>query len=143
MSDERTTVLVACVRNAGRSQAAAALLAHHAGERLEIRSGGSAPADEVHPEVVEVLAERGLVARGSPRAWTDDDVRAADVVITMGCGDTCPYFPGKRYEDWDVADPGGQDIARVREIVDDIDARVTRLLMSFGVEPASGSPTRG
>lgn len=139
MPDDLPTVLVACVRNAGRSQIAAALLVHHAVDRVEVRSGGSAPAGQVHPEVNEVLAERGLSAYGSPRAWTDDDVRAADVVITMGCGDTCPYFSGKRYEDWDVADPGGEDIARVREIVDDIDARVQQLLSSIGVTPASGS----
>ena len=143
MPDDLPTVLVACVRNAGRSQIAAALLVHHAADRVEVRSGGSEPARQVHPEVAEVLAERALSAYGSPRAWTDDDVRAADVVITMGCGDTCPYFPGKRYEDWDVADPGGEDIPRVREIVDDIDARVQRLLMSLGVAPASGSATRG
>ncbi len=131
--DQRPTILVACVRNAGRSQAAAALLAAYAGDRVRVLSGGSAPADEVHPEVAEVLAERGLAAYGRPRAWTEDDVRAADVVVTMGCGDACPYFPGKRYEDWDVSDPGGADAALVRQIVDDIDARVQRLLASLGL----------
>lgn len=139
MPDDLPTVLVACVRNAGRSQIAAALLVHHAANRVEVRSGGSAPAAQVHPQVSEVLAERGISAHGSPRAWTDDDVRAADVVITMGCGDTCPYLPGKRYEDWDVADPGGEDIPRVRDIVHDIDARVQQLLSSIGVSLASSS----
>lgn len=143
MPDHKPTVLVACVRNAGRSQAAAALLARRAGDRVRVLSGGSDPADEVHPEVAQALAERGLAAYGLPRAWTDDDVRAADVVITMGCGDTCPYFPGKRYEEWDVTDPAGQEIARVREIVDDIDARVQRLLASLVLAPASGSAPTG
>ena len=127
------TVLVACVQNAGRSQAAAALLRSLAGERVAVRSGGSKPAAEVHPEVAAVLAERGLSVLAAPRAWTDDDVVEADVVVTMGCGDACPFYPGTRYEDWDVADPGGQPVEVVREIVADIEARVRRLLDSMGV----------
>ncbi len=127
------TVLVACVQNAGRSQAAAALLRSLAGERVAVRSGGSNPAAEVHPEVAAVLAERGLTVGGAPRAWTDDDVITADVVVTMGCGDACPFYPGTRYEDWDVADPGGQPVEVVREIVSDIETRVRRLLDSMDV----------
>lgn len=127
------TVLVACAQNAGRSQAAAALLRSLAGERVSVRSGGSKPAAEVHPEVAAVLAERGLSAVDPPRAWTDADVIAADVVVTMGCGDACPFYPGTRYEDWDVADPGGRPVDVVRDIISDIEARVRRLLESMGV----------
>jgi arsenate reductase len=127
------TVLVACVQNAGRSQAAAALLKALAGDAVTVRSGGSRPAAEVHPAVATVLAERGLEVFGTPRAWTDDDVIEADVVVTMGCGDACPFYPGTRYEDWDVADPAGQPLERVREIVADIEARVRRLLVSIDV----------
>jgi len=129
----RPTILVACVQNAGRSQAAAALIRSLAGSAVEVRSGGSEPADVVHPEVATVLAERGLSGTTPPRAWTDDDVIAADVVVTMGCGDTCPFYPGTRYEDWDVTDPSGRSVAEVRRIVDDIEARVRVLLASIGV----------
>ena len=129
----RPTILVACVQNAGRSQAAAALIRSLAGSAVEVRSGGSEPADVVHPEVATVLAERGLSGTTTPRAWTDDDVIAADVVVTMGCGDTCPFYPGTRYEDWDVTDPSGRSVAEVRRIVDDIEARVRVLLASIGI----------
>ena len=129
----RPTILVACVQNAGRSQAAAALIRSLAGSAVEVRSGGSEPADVVHPEVATVLAERGLSGTTPPRAWTDDDVIAADVVVTMGCGDTCPFYPGTRYEDWDVTDPSGRSVAEVRRIVDDIEARVRMLLASIGI----------
>jgi len=129
----RPTILVACVQNAGRSQAAAALIRSLAGSAVEVRSGGSEPADVVHPEVATVLAERGLSGTTTPRAWTDDDVIAADVVVTMGCGDTCPFYPGTRYEDWDVTDPSGRSVDEVRRIVDDIEARVRVLLASIGI----------
>ncbi|MFL6179856.1 MAG: low molecular weight phosphatase family protein, partial [Actinomycetes bacterium] len=102
--DERTTVLVACRQNAGRSQAAAALLRHYAGDRVEVLSGGSQPADEVHPEVRAVLTERGLSVDGTPKRFDADMVKAADVVVTMGCGEACPYDPGRTYLDWEVDD---------------------------------------
>ena len=122
-------VLFVCVHNAGRSQMAAALLAHHAGGRVAVRSAGSAPAATINPAVVEAMAEWGIdVSAEVPKKLLTADVAASDVVITMGCGDTCPIFPGKRYEDWDVADPAGQPLAVVREIRDDIQARVTTLL---------------
>ena len=124
----RPTILVACVQNAGRSQAAAALIRSLAGSAVEVRSGGSEPADVVHPEVATVLAERGLSGTTTPRAWTDDDVIAADVVVTMGCGDTCPWFPGKRYEDWVLDDPAGQGIDAVRRIRDEIRRRIELLI---------------
>ncbi len=130
-------VLVACVQNAGRSQAAAALLRHLAGDAVQVRSGGSKPAAEVHPEVAAVLAERGLTALEPPRAWTDEDVIAADVVVTMGCGDACPYYPGTRYEDWEVTDPSGLPVGDVRAIVSDIETRVRQLLASLQV-PVQG-----
>lgn len=122
-------LLFVCVQNAGRSQMAAALAEHLSARRVHVRSAGSAPTDEINPVVVEVLRERG-VALGTayPKPLTDSVVRAADVIVTMGCGDACPYFPGKRYEDWAVADPDGQPIEVVREIRDDLQARVTTLL---------------
>ena len=130
----RPTVLVACRQNAGRSQAAAALLRHYAGDQVEVLSGGSEPADEVHPEVRTVLTERGLSAEGTPKRFDAEMVKAADVVVTMGCGEECPYYPGRMYLDWEVEDPHGQDLARVRVIVDDIDARVQGLLEQLGIE---------
>jgi arsenate reductase len=130
------TVLVACRKNAGRSQAAAAILKDLAGDRLVVLSGGSEPADAVHPEVREVLAERGLAVDDTPKRFDDAMVKAADVVVTMGCGEECPYYPGKRYLDWAVDDPNGQDLDEVRRIVDDIDGRVRGLLDELGI-PAS------
>jgi protein-tyrosine-phosphatase len=125
-------VLFVCVQNAGRSQMAAALAEHLSARRVHVRSAGSAPADQVNPTVVTVLEERGI-ALGTPypKPLSDSVLRAADVIITMGCGDACPIFPGKRYEDWDVADPAGQPIEVVREIRDDIQARVTTLLRNI------------
>jgi len=121
-------VLFVCVHNIGRSQIAAALLAHYAGEQVEVRSAGSLPGAEVHPLVVEALKERGIDLSGAyPKPLTDDVVRAADYVITMGCGDACPVYPGKRYLDWAVADPAEQTLEGVREIVEAIDARVQAL----------------
>lgn len=121
-------VLFVCVHNIGRSQIAAALLAHHAGNGVEVRSAGSLPGAEVHPMVVEVLAERGIDLTGAfPKPLTDDVVRAADYVITMGCGDACPVSPGKRYLDWGIADPSQETLEGVREIVEAIDTRVQAL----------------
>ena len=130
-------VLFVCVHNAGRSQMAAALLDHHAGGRVRVTSAGSAPADRVNPAVVEVMREVGLdLTKEFPKRLTTDAVRAADVVVTMGCGDACPVFPGKRYLDWQLDDPAGQDAAAVRPIRDDIDRRV-RLLLEELVSPAA------
>lgn len=122
-------LLFVCVHNAGRSQMAAALAEHLSARRVHVRSAGSAPTGEINPMVVEVLKERGIaLGTAYPKPLSDSVVRAADVIITMGCGDSCPIFPGKRYEDWQVADPAGAPIEAVREIRDDIQARVTTLL---------------
>lgn len=122
-------LLFVCVHNAGRSQMAAALAEHLSAHRVHVRSAGSQPAGTINPVVVEVLRERGIgLTTAYPKPLTDSVLKAADVIVTMGCGDTCPYFPGKRYEDWDVADPAGQPIQVVREIRDDIQARITTLL---------------
>jgi arsenate reductase (thioredoxin) len=124
----RPQVLFVCVHNAGRSQMASTLLDLRSGGRIDVRSAGSAPADELNPVVVAVMAELGLdLSREFPKPLTDSAVRAADVVITMGCGDACPIFPGKRYEDWTLDDPAGQDVATVRRIRDEIDTRVQAL----------------
>lgn len=125
----RPTVLFVCVHNAGRSQMAAGYLQHLAGERVEVLSAGSTPADAVNPMAVAAMAEEGIDLRGrQPRVLDVDDVRAADAVITMGCGDACPVFPGKRYEDWQLDDPAGRPLEEVRRIRDDIKTRVERLL---------------
>jgi len=122
-------VLFVCVHNAGRSQLAAGLLHHHAAGAVHVRSAGSAPADEINPAVREAMAEIGLdISREFPKPLTDDVVRAADVVITMGCGDACPVYPGKRYLNWDLDDPAGKTADQIRPIRDDIDRRVTQLL---------------
>ncbi len=122
-------VLFVCVHNAGRSQMAAALLDHHASGRVRVRSAGSTPADQLNPVVVQVMAEIGLdLAREFPKPLTEDAVHSADVVITMGCGDACPIYPGKRYLDWCLADPAGLSVEQVRPIRDDIDRRVRALL---------------
>ena len=122
-------VLFVCVHNAGRSQMAAALLDHHAQGRVRVRSAGSNPGERVNPAVVEAMAEVGLdLSKEFPKLLTDDAVREADVVITMGCGDACPFYPGKRYLDWVLEDPAGQSVERVRPIRDDIDQRVRQLL---------------
>jgi arsenate reductase len=122
-------VLFVCVHNAGRSQMAAALLHHHAAGRVTVRSAGSTPAGEVNPAVVAVMAELGIdVSRELPKRLTTDAVEAADVVITMGCGDACPVFPGKRYLDWQLDDPAGLPVERIRPIRDEIDRRVRALL---------------
>jgi arsenate reductase (thioredoxin) len=122
-------VLFVCTHNAGRSQMAAALLAHQSAGRVRVTSAGSQPADQLNPAVVQAMAEVGLDVSGElPKRLTTDKVRAADVVITMGCGDACPIYPGKRYEDWDLPDPAGLDLAAVRPIRDDIAQRVRQLL---------------
>ncbi|HEY3750367.1 MAG TPA: arsenate reductase ArsC [Pseudonocardiaceae bacterium] len=124
-----TEVLFVCVHNAGRSQMAAALLDHHAAGRVVVRSAGSAPADSINPAVVAAMAELGIdLTHEFPKPLTTDAVRASDVVITMGCGDACPVFPGKRYLDWQLDDPAGRDIDAVRPIRDEIDRRVRALL---------------
>ncbi|MGH3499120.1 MAG: low molecular weight phosphatase family protein [Nocardioidaceae bacterium] len=122
-------VLFACTHNAGRSVAAKVLTAHYANGRIEVRSAGSKPGREVNPVVSTVLAERGLSTDGeAPTLLDPAAVSAADVVVTMGCGEACPIFPGKRYDDWDIADPAGQDVTSVRMIVDQIDVRVRSLV---------------
>ena len=126
---EAPVVLFVCVHNAGRSQMAAALLERAAGDRVRVRSAGTAPADEVHPNVIEAMREVGIeLERVRPKKLEDDAVRAANVVVTMGCGDECPFYPGKRYEDWDLDDPGGRPLDDVRRIRDEIDRRVRDLL---------------
>jgi arsenate reductase (thioredoxin) len=130
-------VLFVCVHNAGRSQMAAALLDHHADGRVVVRSAGSDPADRLNPAVVAAMAEVGLdLSREFPKPLTGQAVEAADVVITMGCGDACPIYPGKRYEDWPLHDPAGQPVEVVRGIRDQIDRRVRQLLAEL--VPASG-----
>ena len=122
-------VLFVCVHNAGRSQMAAGFLRHLAAERIEVRSAGSMPADQLNPVAVEAMREIGIdIAAAQPAVLTPDDVRASDVVITMGCGDACPFFPGKRYEDWALDDPAGQGLDAVRAIRDEIRSRVERLV---------------
>jgi protein-tyrosine-phosphatase len=122
-------VLFLCIHNSGRSLAAKVLLDHYARGRVDVRSAGSEPADRLNPSVVAVLEERGLdTGREFPKPLTDADARAADVVVTMGCGDACPFFPGARYVDWDLPDPAGQPVDAVRPIVDDIEHRVQALL---------------
>ncbi|HWJ62297.1 MAG TPA: arsenate reductase ArsC [Acidimicrobiales bacterium] len=130
-------VLFVCVHNAGRSQMAAALLHHHAHGTVNVRSAGSAPADTINPAVGEVMNEIGLdLSQEFPKPLTDDVVRAADVVITMGCGDACPVHPGKRYLDWDLTDPAGKTAAEIRPIRDEIDRRVRELITELTAHPA-------
>jgi arsenate reductase len=130
----KPVVLFACVHNSGRSVAAQVLAAHYGGGAVDVRSAGSEPGDGVNPGVAAVLAERGLsVADHTPTLLTYDGVQEADVTITMGCGETCPVIPGKRYEDWTVDDPKGQDLDVVRRIVADVDARVRALLADLGI----------
>ena len=143
MSQTRPSVLFVCVHNAGRSQMAAAWTQHLSAGRVEVRSAGSAPADSINPAVREVMLEQGIdISAEKPKVLTTDAVRASDIVITMGCGDTCPFFPGKRYLDWVLEDPAGQGVAAVRPIRDEIRRRVSVLLRDLGIEPARGdAPT--
>jgi arsenate reductase (thioredoxin) len=125
----RPTVLFVCVHNAGRSQMAAGYLQHLAGDRVEVLSAGSQPANQVNPVAVAAMAEEGIdITHETPKLLSDTEVRRSDVVVTMGCGDECPYFPGKRYDDWVLDDPAGQDIEVVRPIRDEIRLRVEKLL---------------
>jgi len=134
-------VLFLCVHNAGRSQMAAGWLRHLAGDRVAVYSGGSEPADEVNRAAVEAMHEVGIdISQEYPKHWTDEVVRVADVVVTMGCGDACPFYPGIRYQDWEVDDPAGQSVADVRLIRDDLRRRVETLMDDLGVLRGSGSP---
>ena len=143
VSPHRPTVLFVCVHNAGRSQMAAGYLQHLAGDRIEVLSAGSQPADQVNPAAVAAMAEEGIDIRAEqPELLTDSAVQTADVVITMGCGDECPFYPGKRYEDWVLDDPAGQGVDAVRPIRDEIRGRVEALIddllspVSRGGQPA-------
>lgn len=132
----RPSVLFVCVHNAGRSQMAAGFLQQLGGGAVEVRSAGSMPAEQINPTAVEAMLELGIDIRTErPKVLTTEAVRSSDVVITMGCGDACPIFPGKRYEDWELEDPAGQGIESVRPIRDEIRARVLTLLGELGVEP--------
>ncbi|PJE99372.1 phosphotyrosine protein phosphatase [Streptomyces carminius] len=135
MSD-KPSVLFVCVHNAGRSQMAAAWLTHLAGDRVEVRSAGSAPAEQVNPAAVEAMREAGVdMSAEVPKVLTVEAVQASDVVITMGCGDTCPVFPGKRYLDWKLEDPAGQGVEAVRPIRDEIRTRIEGLIAEIAPEP--------
>ena len=130
------SVLFLCVHNAGRSQMAAGWLKSLAGGRVDVYSGGSEPATSINPAAIEAMTEVGIdITDDYPKRWTDEIVRAADVVVTMGCGDACPLFPGKRYEDWELDDPAGLDVVAVRPIRDEIRRRVEQLMQSLGIEP--------
>ena len=132
----KPSVLYVCVHNAGRSQMAAAYTHHLSGGAVEVRSAGSAPADQVNPSAVEAMAEDGIdITAETPKVLTTDAVQSSDVVITMGCGDACPIFPGKRYEDWELEDPAGKGVESVRPIRDDIKRRVLALLDDLDVTP--------
>jgi len=129
MHEDTVEVLFVCVHNAGRSQMAAGLLKLRSEGRIQVRSAGSAPAEEINPYAVVALEELGVdMGEAFPKPLTDEVVRAADVVVTMGCGDACPIYPGKRYEDWELDDPAGQDLETVRRIRDELDRRVQRLI---------------
>lgn len=126
---DKPTVLFVCVHNAGRSQMAAGYLQHLAGDRVEVLSAGSAPKDQINEVAVQAMAEEGIdIAHNTPKILTDDKVQASDVVITMGCGDACKFYPGKRYEDWVLEDPAGKGIESVRVIRDDIRSRIEQLI---------------
>ena len=126
---KKPTVLFVCVHNAGRSQMAAGFLEHLGQGRVEVLSAGSAPKESINPIAVDAMLEKGIdIANRKPKILTNESVQASDVVITMGCGDACPYYPGKRYEDWALEDPAGQDLEFVRRVRDEIEARVKQLL---------------
>ena len=140
--DGLPVVLFLCVHNAGRSQMALGWFAELAGGRAVAMSGGSEPAAEVNPSAIAAMAEVGIdIAAAVPKRWTEELLRTADVVVTMGCGDTCPLVPGTRYEDWTLDDPAGLDVEAVRPIRDEIGARVRRLLTDLGVPPGDGEKT--
>jgi protein-tyrosine-phosphatase len=126
---EKPTVLFVCVHNAGRSQMAAGYLQYLAGDRIEVMSSGSAPKDQINPVAAEVMLEEGIdISQNEPKILTDEQVQASDVVITMGCGDACKFYPGKRYEDWELEDPAGKDVDTVRVIRNDIRQRIEKLI---------------
>jgi len=138
VADGVPVVLFLCVHNAGRSQMALGWFNHLAGDRALAWSGGSEPGNEVNPAAIAAMAEVGIdISEEFPKPWTDEIVRAADVVVTMGCGDACPLFPGKRYEDWVLTDPFGKSVEEVRPTRDEIERRVTELLASLGVTPVA------
>jgi arsenate reductase (thioredoxin) len=133
---ERPTVLFLCVHNAGRSQMAAGFLRHLAGDRIDVLSAGSEPADAINPAAVAAMAEKGIdISAQQPRRWSDDTVEAADVIVSMGCGDACPVLPGKRYVDWELDDPAGKGVEEVRPIRDEIERRVRTLIAEL--DPAA------
>ena len=135
---DKPSVLFVCVHNAGRSQMAAGYLNRLSGGAVEVRSAGSEPADKINPVAVQAMAEDGIdITTEKPKILTDDAVQASDVVITMGCGDTCPFYPGKRYEEWELEDPAGQGIESVRPIRDEIKRRVVKLLDELAVPVVS------
>ncbi len=134
----KPAVLFMCVHNAGRSQMAAGWLRHLASDAVDVYSGGSEPGSALNPNAVRAMSEVGIDITGeAPKPWTDAQVRSADVVVSMGCGDTCPFYPGKRYEDWDLTDPAGQPIEVVREVRDEIERRVRSLMADLGIAPRS------
>src|ERR1700674_1882399 len=140
MSKEMPEALFVCVHNAARSQMAAGLLHQKAAGRVHVRSAGSTPANELNPKVVEAMREIGIdISREFPKPLTDEVVRAADAVITMGCGDACPIYPGKRYEDWALDDPAGQGLETVRRVRDELDQRVRRLIAELLPDDAASS----
>jgi arsenate reductase len=133
--NHRPAVLFLCVHNAGRSQMAAGWLRHLAGDRVQVFSGGSEPAEQVNPAAIAAMSEVGIdISAEQPQRWTDDDARTADVVVTMGCGDVCPVYPGKRYEDWELTDPAGRPVEFVRTVRDEIRERVEQLMASLSIE---------
>ena len=141
MADNKPTVLFLCTHNAGRSQMALGFFIHLADDEGVAWSGGSEPGNEINPSAIEAMAEVGIdITTEFPKPWTDEIVQAADVVITMGCGDACPIFPGKRYVNWDLPDPAGQSVDAVRPIRDDIEERVRRLLPELGIATKHHSP---
>lgn len=132
----KPAVMFLCVHNAGRSQMAAGFMRHLAGARIDVFSGGSEPAESINPSAVAAMAELGIdISRELPQRWSDEIIRAADVVVTMGCGDECPFYPGKRYVDWELDDPAGRPVDEVRPIRDEIEHRVRTLMAELGVEP--------
>ena len=130
-----TSVLFLCVRNAGRSQMAAGFMRAMSGDGVDVYSGGSDPADSLSPVTVKAMAEKGIdIAKEQPRGWSEETLGAAEVVVTMGCGDACPVYPGKRYLDWELTDPAGLSLEQVRPIRDEIEQRVTALMEELGIE---------
>jgi protein-tyrosine-phosphatase len=138
ITDAKPTVLFLCTHNAGRSQMALGYFNYLAGDQGVAWSGGSEPGNEINPSAIQAMAEVDIdITREFPKPWTDEIVQAADVVVTMGCGDACPFFPGKRYENWELPDPAGQSVDAVRPIRDDIEERVRRLLTELGIAPVA------